>query len=297
MGDFIKKLYANENFALYLGIIIVVLIVIFFIVYFLGKIDQKKLEKTRKLEKIDPNTFKDLSTATNVQVAAPVVGQNQNVVAPVEPVKQNVNMQYPAQQATDVQQTWQGYQNQNETYDNQMQNYQQPAAPQVEYQTPVAAPVNNSGYEGYTYPQTQNIEYQMPANPVPEVHVQPTYEQPVQFETPVEPQVQNPTIAMPEEPVVSENNQTYNIDFSNLTNSIEQELNSLETMTKSVSPTVEIPKTESVSVEEDSSRLEMPMPKNTKVVTDVFSSVYAPAKETPAATADDEEIELPKLKR
>ena len=46
---------------------------------------------------------------------------------------------------------------------------------------------------------------------------------------------------------------------------------------------------------------EMPTPKNTKVVTDVFSSVYAPAKEqTPVLTPaleDDEAIELPKLKK
>ena len=308
MSDFIKKLYANENFALYLGIIIVVLIVIFFVVYFIGKIDQKKLEKTRKLEKIDPNTFKDLSSATNVQVAEPVMTQNQNV-APVqtmpeqtqvvsqpEPVMQNVNNQYANQMTQNY--NWQGYQNPD--YNSQVQNYNQQPSSQVNYQTPV---IPTNSYQNYNYPQVENTVYQMPVNSSPEVPAQPVYPEPAPIVEPVISTPVAPSMTMPVEPVVPENNQSYNIDFSNLTNSIEQELNSLESMTKEtpVAPTVEMPAVNPApvadSVVAEEPKLEMPLPKNTKVVTDVFSSVYAPVKETPVASEDEEVIELPKLKR
>ena len=58
MMDFIYELYKNDNFTLYLTIALVVLIILFVIVFFFGKKDQK-LEETKRLQKIDLDTFKE----------------------------------------------------------------------------------------------------------------------------------------------------------------------------------------------------------------------------------------------
>ena len=50
--DFIYELYQNDNFVIYLTIALVILIILFVVVLFLGKRD-KKLEETRKLQKIE----------------------------------------------------------------------------------------------------------------------------------------------------------------------------------------------------------------------------------------------------
>lgn len=57
--DFIYNLYQNDNFIIYLSIILVVLVILFVVVFFFGKKDQK-LEETKKLQKIDlDNAFKE----------------------------------------------------------------------------------------------------------------------------------------------------------------------------------------------------------------------------------------------
>lgn len=56
--DFIYELYQNDNFVIYLTIALVILIILFVVVLFLGKRD-KKLEETRKLQKIELNGFKE----------------------------------------------------------------------------------------------------------------------------------------------------------------------------------------------------------------------------------------------
>ena len=59
MMDFISKLYNNDNFVLYLTIILVVLVILFVIVLIFGKKDQK-LEETKKLQKIEiEHAFKE----------------------------------------------------------------------------------------------------------------------------------------------------------------------------------------------------------------------------------------------
>ncbi len=58
MMDFIYELYQNDNFVLYLTIALVVLIILFVVIFFFGKKDQK-LEETKRLQKIELDTFKE----------------------------------------------------------------------------------------------------------------------------------------------------------------------------------------------------------------------------------------------
>lgn len=58
MMDFIYDLYQNDNFVLYLTIALVILVILFVVVFFFGKKDQK-LEETKRLQKIELDTFKE----------------------------------------------------------------------------------------------------------------------------------------------------------------------------------------------------------------------------------------------
>ena len=71
--DFITKLYQNENFPIYLGIIIVILIIVFFIVFMLGKKDEvqsKKIIKDKELE----DAFEE--TTQEMKAEVPLVDTN-----------------------------------------------------------------------------------------------------------------------------------------------------------------------------------------------------------------------------
>ena len=61
MMDFIYDLYQNDNFVLYLTIALVILVVLFVVVLFFGKKDQK-LEETKRLQKLELDTFKEEKT-------------------------------------------------------------------------------------------------------------------------------------------------------------------------------------------------------------------------------------------
>ena len=58
MLDFIYGLYKDEHFAIYLAIALVVLIVLFVVVLIFGKKDQK-LEETKRLQKLEIDSFKE----------------------------------------------------------------------------------------------------------------------------------------------------------------------------------------------------------------------------------------------
>ena len=104
MKEFIISLYSNENFPIYLGAIIIVLLIAFFVVFFLGKKDKKKIEMTQKLEKINAEAFKEVSAPVDVNVAVPVVEENQNVNLEVEPkVEENLTIQEAINQDSNVQ--------------------------------------------------------------------------------------------------------------------------------------------------------------------------------------------------
>ena len=82
MMDFIYELYQIDNFVLYLTIALVILIVLFVLVLIFGKRDQK-LEETKRLQKIEMDTFKEeKGTEAKVEVPAPVEEK-----VDVEPVK------------------------------------------------------------------------------------------------------------------------------------------------------------------------------------------------------------------
>lgn len=68
MKNFIINLFEYENFTLYLGIVIGVLIVAFFVVFFIGKKDQKEIEKTQRLEKLNIEEFNKNTTVVNTTV-------------------------------------------------------------------------------------------------------------------------------------------------------------------------------------------------------------------------------------
>ena len=56
--NFIYELYKDENFTTYLVIALVVLVALFIVVLIFGKKDQK-MEETKRLQKIDPDAFKE----------------------------------------------------------------------------------------------------------------------------------------------------------------------------------------------------------------------------------------------
>lgn len=66
MQDILNSLYEIPNFTTYIAIVIAVLIVLFLLVLFLGKKDQK-LEETKKLQKIELDTFKETSEPVKLE--------------------------------------------------------------------------------------------------------------------------------------------------------------------------------------------------------------------------------------
>ncbi|MBE6140008.1 MAG: hypothetical protein E7172_00480 [Firmicutes bacterium] len=56
--DFIYKLYQTDNFTVILTVAIILLIILFFVVLLFGKKDQK-LEETKRLQKLELDTFKE----------------------------------------------------------------------------------------------------------------------------------------------------------------------------------------------------------------------------------------------
>ena len=75
MKDFIFNLYQNDNFVIYLTIALIVLIILFVIVLFFGKRDQK-LEETKRLQKLELDTFKEEENVKKVEVEEKQVDNN-----------------------------------------------------------------------------------------------------------------------------------------------------------------------------------------------------------------------------
>ena len=78
MEELLSSLFSNPKFPLYLGLIIAVLLASFCVVFFFGKKDQKKLEQTQKLEKIDANAFSEVSAPVDITVAKPIEEPKEN---------------------------------------------------------------------------------------------------------------------------------------------------------------------------------------------------------------------------
>jgi len=317
--DFIYELYANENFPIYLGVVILVLLVAFFIVFFLGRKDKKKIEQTQKLEAIKADAFKEVSAPAPVSVptepVAPVVSQveptpavtiTETPVAPAPVVESVPVVESAAPVAPEV-----------------------PVAPVVE-PAPVEIPVVPASapeekipayvpkpvekIDPDTYKSPQTIDRLIDEKPVPEFNPDPVIEPYIPPEVNLE-------------------------NFNNLSTSINNELNELEKQQQIAKPIIEaatveqtpeiipviapviepaapvvepapiiepvVPVTPALeetpeltpSIESEvTPPLTVEPPVNpTKVMTDVFSSVYVPKKEE-VEMEDTMAIELPKLK-
>lgn len=77
MMDFIYELYKSDNFVMILSIVLVVLVLLFVLVFIFGKKDQK-LEETKRLQKLEMDTFKE-EKKNEEKVEVPVV---ENVSVP-----------------------------------------------------------------------------------------------------------------------------------------------------------------------------------------------------------------------
>lgn len=277
------KLFENEYFPIYLGAIIVLLIVAFLVVFFLGKKDKKKIEQTQNVEAVTDNAFKEASPP--VPVEAPVLQNtlviNQNVEQPV--VSEAISTPMPAEVPV-----------------MQEPLTEVPVVPMTITEVPVI-PVTEASVVSAPIveqtPITNFAEPVMPApvlDPAPSVVEEESYKsQPIEPVVSVEPPVIPEMAVIPEvtsEPVIEPNLE----NFENLASSIASELEQLEKQQQVAEPIQ--------SVESSAPVIETPvMPEpvtnqqSTKVVNDVFSSVYAPKREE-AIIDDTMAIELPKLK-
>ena len=61
MNEFMSKMYSYDNFGIYLICAIVILVILFFVILFFGKKDKnnRELEETKRLEKLDLDLFKE----------------------------------------------------------------------------------------------------------------------------------------------------------------------------------------------------------------------------------------------
>lgn len=82
MMDFIYELYKSDNFVMILSIVLVVLVLLFVLVFIFGKKDQK-LEETKRLQKLEMDTFKKEKENDDVKLEIPV----SESVVPVAPVE------------------------------------------------------------------------------------------------------------------------------------------------------------------------------------------------------------------
>lgn len=82
MMDFIYELYKSDNFVMILSIVLVVLVLLFVLVFIFGKKDQK-LEETKRLQKLEMDTFKKEKENDDVKLEVPV----SESVVPVAPVE------------------------------------------------------------------------------------------------------------------------------------------------------------------------------------------------------------------
>lgn len=82
MMDFIYELYKSDNFVMILSIVLVALVLLFVLVFIFGKKDQK-LEETKRLQKLEMDTFKKEKDNDDVKLEVPV----SESVVPVAPVE------------------------------------------------------------------------------------------------------------------------------------------------------------------------------------------------------------------
>lgn len=284
MKDFIINLYANKYFPIYLGVVIIVLLIAFFVVFFLGKKDQKKIEETQRLnaEAIKKASEKGSTNVNNTVNSMPIINATTPVVEktatlPKTPVPQTKPITNVAQ-----------------TTSVTMSKVEQ--APIATSSAPMANQVKPNEVKQNPVI-TENVS-SIPKNiPVMEPKVE-------QIKTNMVRPIVTEPVKVNEIPKIENkvsNEEIYransnDIDkFKNLASSIDKDLTELENMKQNV------------SVNNNFSSEVANNPTNTKVVNNIYSSVYVPKKEEPikeeVPIEDDDfdfeetmSIELPKLK-
>lgn len=303
--DFLDRLYSSNYFGIGLFAVIAFLVVTFLIVLFFGKKDEKKrkLESTQKMS--TENTFKETSTATQVEIptnpepVAPInlepPVQETPVVAPtVEPVAE-ASIATPVTPVMPVPPVTPIHVESNNDYVDNL-TVEEPVAqpvidtPKVEPIIPTVTPVVNNEPKM----ESPRVELEPTKIEVPKEPVQPIVEPVTRFSSePVRPVIEEnePKLQINDEPIVNtyykpvekteaEAIKVPNIDFDALAKSISKELDELENDSKryedvKVTPINEVTRPTPVRQPE------------------TFSSVYV--REEPKATSSiNEGIELPK---
>lgn len=320
MKQFIIDLYANDNFPIYLSCVIVVLLIAFFIVFFLGKKDKKKIEETQRLERINADAFKEVSSKDVVEVPVqdvPIMQETQSEINELKDPNISELREMPVPQETPTLVT-------DTKIEDTVAYFDTPSAVDEEVlPTPV-----------------------QPIPPVIEETIQPANmllsNENVVSEVAQETLSPIETLAEPENRPEVQNNFDEVPNFDELAASIAKELDALEEEQKkaapylnklatpteaqpslaplpenletiveepkavpdyvipeaSVSPAIEEQKPilEEIQEEPIIKPLEPSKPNQTKIVSGVFSSVYAPPKKEVNIFDDTMAIELPKLK-
>lgn len=183
MKEFLISLYENPSFPIYLGSIILALVIAFFVIFFLGKRDQKNIEKTQRLEAIHDTAFQETTVPVQMDVAPQVVTNEQ--------LNNDLNNTISETPTQHIQMSTVEDDNPLNVYNINPTPVQTPVVEQ-----PVVAPVVE---EVQQVVETPVVEQPVVQEPVIET---PVIEQPVVAPTPVvEPVVEAPVI---EQPIVQE---------------------------------------------------------------------------------------------
>ncbi len=310
MKEFFINLYNNPSFPIYLGAVIGVLVIAFFVVFFLGKKDKENYEKTQRLEAINADAFKETTVPVQMNTAPQIVTEEQklqdnNQIIQEQPIVSPTIGQPVVEQP---------------------QVFEQPVvAPQPQvFEQAVPTPVIE---QPVVAPQPQVYEQPAPAPVIeqPVVVQQPVIEQPQVYEQPVvqpepAPVIEQPVVApVIEQPQVQQDQVVYPTlnsyetidaqvdnkinDLQNISNSISNELNSLEAEQEKYrsmaseqpvvqpqpAPVIEQPVVAPVI---EQPQVQQPSFNNSNV----FSSVYAPQRVEVQVSDDEDEVELPRLK-
>lgn len=265
MANFIQSLFESEHFTLYLSIILVILVILFFIVLFFGKKD-KKLQETQKLLKFTDG-FKEEETKEKLEVA-PEVSTNTEVPE----VTPDVSVAPEATMGPDI--------------NAGVVNEEALVTPDI-LTPPITVPEESLNPGEKDLEKTivlPVIEENKPTlipkdnRPVEMIVFNPNDNPDVALENEVEP------IEPKEEVSASDEIDTPNLHFDELSDALEKDLTDLENIKKEFNdielPTIEEPK-------------EVVKPKKAPPV---FSSVFAPKIDIAAEEDADADLDLPTLR-
>jgi len=292
--EFIVELYANENFPIYLGAIILVLLIAFFIVFFLGKKDKKKIEMTQRLETIKADAFKEVTPPVKVEAV------------PAENSAVNIPPQIPQ---TPISEPSQG------DLDSQVNTANVEVVPTEPMQIPIPqvniqpvtyepevspmptaeVTINENPYNAQTVISNDNIQPD-----VAEIDLSNFRNLAASIETELSALEKQQELARPivenipqAEPVMNYSSGMENVNPTPVITTVMT--SPVVDNQDIVKPILEPIETETIKIDVPEKREEI-QPNPTKVMTGVFSSVYAPKKEEPSFFEDTMAIELPRLK-